>query len=114
MEQRASKQEYEEVDLIERLSAELERVTEKLEPHFSWREAHEAASRYVKALLSSTERKNARGLSEEAGQADPYAFQHLVRRAKWDEDAVRDDVLDYARQQLGDGGILSVDVNSQP
>jgi len=107
MEQIASK--HEEVDLVERLSAELERVTARLTPHFSRREAHEAASGYVKALLSRAERKNAWGLSEEAGQSDPYAFQHMVRRAKWDEDAVRDEVQDYARQHLGEGGVLAVD-----
>jgi SRSO17 transposase len=109
MEQVASKQEHEEVVLVERLSAELERVTASMEPHFSRREAHEAASRYVKALLSPVERKNAWGLSEEAGQADPYSLQHMVRRAKWDEEAVRDDVQDYARQHLGEGGVLAVD-----
>nr|WP_253895222.1 IS701 family transposase [Corallococcus exercitus] len=30
-------------------------------------------------------------------------------RAKWDADAVRDDVLEYARRALGEGGILAVD-----
>nr|WP_255651350.1 IS701 family transposase [Corallococcus sp. AS-1-12] len=30
-------------------------------------------------------------------------------RAKWDADAVRDDVLEYARSALGEGGILAVD-----
>jgi SRSO17 transposase len=109
MEQIAGKQVHEEVGLVERLSAELERVTASMEPHFSRREAHEAASRYVKALLSPVERKNAWGLSEEAGQADPYSLQHMVRRAKWDEEAVRDDVQDYARQNLGEGGVLAVD-----
>ena len=109
MEQVVGKQEYEEVDLVERLATELERVTARMEPHFSRREAHEAASRYVKALLSPVERKNAWGLSEEAGQSDPYSFQHMVRRAKWDEEAVRDEVQDYARQNLGEGGVLAVD-----
>jgi len=107
MEQGASK--HEEVDLVERLSAELERVTARLEPHFSRREAHEAARGYVKALLSRAERKNAWGLSEEAGQAAPYAFQHLVRRARWDEGAVRDEVQGDARQHLGEGGVVAVD-----
>jgi SRSO17 transposase len=100
---------HEEVLLVERLTAELEAVTAWLEPYFSRREAHEAASRYVKALLSPAERKNAWGLSEEAGQGDPYAFQHLLRRAKWDEEAVRDEVQRYARERLGEAGILAVD-----
>jgi len=32
-------------------------------------------------------------LAEEAGKAAPYGLQHLLPRAKWDEAAVRDDVL---------------------
>jgi SRSO17 transposase len=101
--------EHEEVLLVERLKAELEGVTAWLEPHFSRREAHEAASGYIKALLSRAERKNAWGLSEEAGQGDPYAFQHLLRRARWEEQAVRDEVQRYAREQLGESGVLAVD-----
>jgi hypothetical protein len=34
------------------------------------------------------ERKNVWGLAEDAGHAAPYTFQHLLLRAKWDEDAV--------------------------
>ncbi len=67
------------------------------------------ASSYVKALLSRAERKNAWGLAEEAGKAAPYCFQHLLLRAKWDQAAVRDDVLAYARERLGEGGVLVVD-----
>lgn len=100
---------FEEVVLIEKLSAELERLTEWLTPHFRRREAHEAACSYVKALLSRAERKNTWGLSQEAGKEAPYSFQHLLLRARWDERTARDDVLTYARQSLGEGGVLAVD-----
>ncbi|WP_158501756.1 IS701 family transposase [Vitiosangium sp. GDMCC 1.1324] len=79
-----------------------------LAPHFRRREALEAAGSFLRALLSRAERKNAWGLAEEAGKTDPYAFQHLLGRARWDEDAVRDGVLAYARQRLGEGGVLAV------
>jgi hypothetical protein len=46
--------------LAQRLAEEFERVTA------------EAASSYVRALLSRAERKNAWGLAEEAGKAAPY------------------------------------------
>jgi len=101
--------EPDEMVLAQRLAEEFERVTARLGPHFRRREAHEAASSYVKALLSRAERKNAWGLAEEAGKAAPYCFQHLLLRAKWDEAAVRDDVLAYARERLGEGGVLVVD-----
>ncbi len=101
--------EPEETVLVQRLAEELEQVTSRMRPHFRRREAHEAAGGYVKALLSRAGRKNAWGLAEEAGKDAPYCFQHLLLRAKWDEAAVRDEVLAYAREHLGEGGVLVVD-----
>lgn len=101
--------ERDEVVLTKRLAAEFERVSAWMELHFRRREAHEAGSLYVKALLSRAERKNAWGLAEAAGKPAPYCFQHLLLRAKWDEEGVRDDVLAYAREQLGECGVLVVD-----
>lgn len=98
-----------EVRLVGQLGAEMEEVGAWLQPHFRRREAHAAAVEYVRALLGRAQRKNAWGLSEDAGHGAPYAFQHLLLRAKWDADAVRDDVLDYARRSLGEGGVLAVD-----
>ncbi|RKH49910.1 IS701 family transposase [Corallococcus sp. AB050B] len=98
-----------EVRLVGRLVMELESVSAWLQPHFRRREAHVTAVEYLKTLLGRAQRKNLWGLSEDAGHRAPYAFQHLLLRAKWDADAVRDDVLEYARRALGEGGILTVD-----
>ena len=71
------------------------------------REARAAAAvEYVKALLGRAQRKNAWGLSEDAGHQVPDVFRHLLLRAKWEADAVHDDVLESARRALGEGGIL--------
>ncbi|WIG98315.1 transposase [Myxococcus sp. SDU36] len=91
------------------LAVELEALSARLQPHFPRREAREAALGYVRALLGRAERKNAWGLAEDAGHAAPYAFQHLLLRAKWDADSLRDDVLGYAREVLGEGGVPAVD-----
>lgn len=101
--------ERDEAVLARRLDEEFERVAAWLEPHFRRREAHEAASLHVKALLSRAERKNAWGLAEAAGKPAPYYFQRLLLRARWDEKAVRADVLAHARDRLGEGGVLVVD-----
>ncbi|RYZ18039.1 MAG: IS701 family transposase [Myxococcaceae bacterium] len=98
-----------EVRLVGRLAMEFEEVGAWLQLHFRRREAHSAAVEYVKALLERAQRKNAWGLSEDAGHRAPYNFQHLLLRPKWDADAVRDDVPEYARRELGEGGILTVD-----
>lgn len=37
-------------------------------------------------------------------------MQHLLGRARWDHDAVRDDLRDYVVEHLGDpGAVLVVD-----
>jgi hypothetical protein len=41
-------------------------------------------------------------LAEHAGDATPDGVQHLLHRAKWDADAVRDDVRAYVIEHLAD------------
>ncbi len=53
-------------------------------------------------LLSDLPRKNCWTLAEHAGDATPYGLQHLLSRAKWDADAVRDDLRSFAIEQLHD------------
>lgn len=48
------------------------------------------------------ERKNGWQLAEQAGEARPYGMQRLLAGAKWDADAVRDDLRAYVVEQLGD------------
>jgi SRSO17 transposase len=56
------------------------------------------------------ERKNGWQLAEAVGDPTPYAIQHLLDRADWDADAVRDDLRAYVTQQLGDpAAVLVVD-----
>lgn len=65
---------------------------------------------YLLGLLSCVERKNGWQLAEAAEHATPYSLQHLLDRAPWDADAVRDDVIEYISQKLGDAnGVLVVD-----
>jgi SRSO17 transposase len=50
---------------------------------------------YLLGLLSSVERKNCRQLAEQVGHARPGPMQRLLRYARWDAEAVRDDVRAY-------------------
>jgi SRSO17 transposase len=46
-----------------------------------------------------------------AGDASPAGMQHLLSRACWDADGVRDGVRGYVAEHLGDpGGMLVVDL----
>jgi SRSO17 transposase len=51
-------------------------------------------------LAGPIERKNSWQLAEASGQANPYGFQHLLGKARWDEDAVRDEYLERVGQKL--------------
>ncbi len=93
----------------------LDEVTERVGRHFARREAHERALAYLKALLSPVERKNAWQLAEIAGDHTPYGVQHLLGRAAWEADAVRDELRGYVIEQLGEAeGVLVLDETSFP
>jgi SRSO17 transposase len=65
---------------------------------------------YIRGLLSGVERKNGWQLAEHVGDPTPDGVQHLLARADWDADAVRDDLLVYVAEHLGDpAGVLVVD-----
>lgn len=96
--------------MVERWADEVEAVAERIGPRFARSEPRERAIGYLRGLLSDTERKNGWQLAEHLGEATPDGVQHLLARADWDADAVRDDLFDYVRQNLGDpDGVLIVD-----
>ena len=69
---------------------------------FPRREARRRAWAYIRGLLSPVERKNGWQLAEVNGDATPYGVQHLLGRAKWDDEAVRDDLRAYLVEHLGE------------
>ena len=79
----------------------LTEVERRLMPHFSRREARRRAWASIRGLLSPVERKNGWQLAEVNGDATPYGVQHLLGRAIWDADALRDDVRPYVVEHLG-------------
>jgi SRSO17 transposase len=89
---------------------ELAAVGERIGPRFARSEPRRRAAGYIRGLLSATERKNGWQLAEHLGDPTPDGVQHLLARADWDADAVRDDLAAYAAEHLGDpGGVLVVD-----
>jgi SRSO17 transposase len=65
-------------------------------------EPRRRARALVGGLLSDLPRKNCWTIAEHAGDPSPDGLQHLLGRAVWDEDKVRDDVRDYLVEHLGD------------
>jgi SRSO17 transposase len=73
-------------------------------------EPRRRARAFVLGLLSDLPRKNCWTIAEHAGDSSPGGMQHLLGRARWDADGVRDDLRDYVIGHLGDpGAVLVVD-----
>lgn len=82
----------------------------RIADRFARVEPRRRAGRLVLGLLSDLPRKNCWSIAEWAGDATPHGMQHLLCRASWDADAVRDDVRDYVVEQLHDDqAVLVVD-----
>ncbi|GAA3289211.1 hypothetical protein GCM10020295_00600 [Streptomyces cinereospinus] len=87
-----------------------DQIMARIAVRFGRVEARASARAYLLGLLSKAERKNCWQLAEQAGHARPGPMQRLLRYARWDADAVRDDLRAYAVEHLGtDGGVLIVD-----
>ena len=68
------------------------------------------ARAFVRGLLAELPRKNCWTIAEHAGDPNPDGMQHLLARAVWDHDKVRDDLRDYVVEHLGDpAAVLVVD-----
>lgn len=97
-------------ELCHSWTEQLECLFAYLSPRFGRIERQQHAWEYLVGLLSAVERKNGWQLAEGAEHATPYSLQHLLDRAPWEADAVRDDLTDYIVQELGDPeGVLVAD-----
>jgi SRSO17 transposase len=89
---------------------ELPVMAARIGPRFARAEARRRAQVYLRGLLSPVERKNGWQLAEAAGDRTPYATQHLLDRADWNAEDVREDLRAYVVDHLGDpAAVLVVD-----
>jgi SRSO17 transposase len=98
------------VDLVRAWLLELTDVERRIGARFPRWDARRRAGAYLRGLLSSVERKNGWQLAEVNGDDTPYGVQHLLGRARWDADAVRDDLRGYVMEHLGTPeGVMVID-----
>ena len=81
---------------------ELQSLKVRMAPHFPRSDLRLRAQTYFAGLLGESGRKNGWQLAEAAGESTPYGVQHLLGRASWDADAVRDDLRQYVVEHLGE------------
>jgi SRSO17 transposase len=88
----------------------LQDLARRIAPRFARTETRQLALAYLQGLLSCVERKNGWQLAEHLGQVNPYRLQHLLDRAVWDAEEVRNDLQHYVVEHLGSAaGVLIVD-----
>ena len=92
----------EDISAVQGGAASLTDIERRLAPYCERSEPRQRAMAYLRGLLSPAERKNRWQLAEVSGDATPYAFQHLLRRALWDPEAVREELRHYVVQHLED------------
>src|SRR5438552_18733759 len=80
---------------------QLESTLRRLDRFFPRKEVRQQAKNYLHGLLSPVERKNGWQLAEHLGQVNPYRLQHLLDRAVWNADAVRDELARFVIHHLG-------------
>jgi SRSO17 transposase len=97
------------------LRAALGAAIARLAPHFPNPAPRATAAAYLQSLLSQVERKNSWQLAEAAGLANPYPFQHLLGRAQWEAEAVRDAHRQEVLAGLGqEDAVLAIDESGFP
>lgn len=85
-------------------------VLDRFAGRFARVETRRTAAEFVTGLLADLDVKTSWQLAEYAGHDRPDAMQRLLYRAKWDADAVRDDIRQVVVDRLGDpDGVLVVD-----
>jgi SRSO17 transposase len=93
-----------------RWQAGLDELLGRVAGRFGRVEPRRRARAFVLGLLSELPRKNCWTIAEHAGDPGLDGMQHLLARAVWDHDGVRNDLRDYVVEHLGDPqAVLVVD-----
>jgi SRSO17 transposase len=83
-------------------------VERRIGSAFARSDVRERAMSYLAGLLSGAERKNSWQLAEITGDANPFGFQHLLGRADWNPDVLRDRLRTYVTDYLADPHAVGV------
>ena len=94
----------------DRWQTEFSAVIDRIAPRFRRYEPLRHAAALMSGMVSGLDRKNCWTIAEHRGATTPDGLQHLLARASWDADALRDDLREYVIDAFGDtGAVLVVD-----
>jgi SRSO17 transposase len=94
--------EHEQIGEIAAWREDLHALQARIAPHFHRPEVRARAGRFLAGLLDPVERRNGWQLAEHVGERNPDGVQRLLRPARWEAEAVRDDLRAYVVEHLGD------------
>ena len=87
---------------LELWASPLRDVKTRISPLFSQERVAAAAGQFLDGLLGNEPRKTGWMRAEAAGDPGPWRQQAILGRGRWDADALRDIVRDYALETLAD------------
>ena len=94
----------------DRWQSGFDELMERIAGRFGRVEPRRRIRLFVLGLLAGLPRVNCWTIAEHAGEASPDGMQHLLARASWDADSVRDDLRTYVVDHFGDpDAVLVVD-----
>src|ERR671912_2403722 len=97
-------------ETLELWAASLREVKARMRPLFTQERVAASAGLFVDGLLGEERRKTGWMRAEAAGDPGPWRQQAILGRGRWDADALRDIVRDYALETLADpDAVLVVD-----
>jgi SRSO17 transposase len=97
-----ARHEDEQIGEIAAWREDLNALHARIAPPFRRPEVRARAGHYLAGLLAPIERRNGWQLAEQLGERNPDGVQRLLRTARWDAEAVRDDLRAYVVEHLGD------------
>ena len=97
-------------DTLALWASSLRAVKQRIRPLFTQERVAASASQFLDGLLSNEPRKTGWMRAEAAGDPGPWRQQALLGRGRWDADALRDIVREYALETLADeDAVLVID-----
>jgi SRSO17 transposase len=95
-------------DALELWASSLREVKERIRPLFTQERVAVSAGLFLDGLLGPERRKTSWMRAEAAGDPGPWRQQAILGRGRWEADALRDLVRDYAVETLADPNAVLV------
>ena len=95
---------------LELWASSLREVKTRIRPLFSQQRVARSAGQFLDGLLSNEPRKTGWMRAEAAGDSGPWRQQAILGRGRWDAEALRDVVREYALETLAaEEAVLVID-----